>query len=88
MGISGDQGAQGAQGDNGTSNLKQSLLFFENVTLNQTNSQPAVSDLSYSSVKTFYNGVEEFVNTYQLRAESGRSYDLANVKLSVRVTGT
>lgn len=178
----GAQGHQGYQGDSGISHLSQSLLFYNNLSLDPSGGIPDVVNASYSPGFTFFNGVDEFVNanglidfsnvavdsiveisahcdasggsigvsnyvildlsgvtvdsnslsvldidtrsveknttthlafgpttyklvanasntanevftinknnTYQLRAQAGRSYDLANIKLSVRVTGT
>ena len=68
--VEGPQGPQGPQGPyglvgprGGGSEITQSLLFFDNVSLNPSGNQPDIVEVSYNSNITLYNGIEEFINS-------------------------
>ena len=70
VGPTGERGEQGPQGEpgpqghhGGGSEITQSLLFFDDVLLNPSGSDPDIVDASYNLSITLYNGIEEFVNT-------------------------
>jgi len=62
QGPPGPQGEQGPPGPSGTNNMTTGLLFYNNITLNQSGSQPEIEIGVYNETDTSYNGVEQFID--------------------------